>query len=218
MNNDIFSPLESLPYFTIEAVRQLIDQESAAAGSLPTHLYRWVKAGKLIRLKKGVYMSRRFFEAHRADADFAPAVSMILIPQSYVSLEYVLQRHGIVGEVTQALSAVTFKQTRVIENRMGVFAYRHIKPGLYQGFEIADYLGIPFAMASAAKALFDALYLRPLGLPSQSRSFHLAEDLRLNLDEFPSEAQAQFAYFVETSQSSKMQRILENLRRTVWRH
>ncbi len=120
-----------------------------------------MKAGQIIQLKKGVYMTRRFFEQHRADADFAPMVSAILIPQSYLSLEYILQRNAILTEMTYSITAVTLKQTRVFENKLGTFSYRNIKADLYQGFIFSEYLGIPIAQATSAKALFDFLYLRP---------------------------------------------------------
>jgi len=134
MKSEIISSLESFPYFTIEAVKQLLDDESVAAGTIQTALYRWMKAGQIIQLKKGVYMTRRFFEAHRADADFAPMVSAILIPQSYLSLEYILQRNAILTEMTYPVTAVTLKQTRVFENKLGTYTYRNIKANLYQGF------------------------------------------------------------------------------------
>jgi len=85
MKSSILSSLDSFPYFTIEAAKQLLGDESAVAGTIQTALYRWMKAGQIIQLKKGVYMTRRFFELHRADVNFAPMVSVILIPQSYLS-------------------------------------------------------------------------------------------------------------------------------------
>jgi len=210
------SPLDSLPYFTIEAVKQLLEGESAAAGTIQTALYRWMKSGQIIPLKKGVYMTRRFFELHRADENFSPAVSAILIPQSYVSMEYILQRNGILTEVTYPISAITLKQTRVFENKLGTFTYRNIKADLYQGFTISDYLGIPFAQASVAKALFDWFYLRPMKNIQRSAKGNLAESLRLNLEEFSEKDRGEFAGFVEVSQSRKMDLILKNLRKTVW--
>jgi len=88
MKSTIFSSLDPIPYFTIEAVKQLLGDESAASGTIQTALYRWMKAGQIIQLKKGVYMTRRFYENHRADADFcaydqldfnSPVVSIIRI-------------------------------------------------------------------------------------------------------------------------------------------
>ncbi|MCX6056153.1 MAG: hypothetical protein NTZ74_14820 [Chloroflexi bacterium] len=162
-------------------------------------------------------MTRLFLELHRADADFAPAISSILIPQSYVSLEFILQRHGILTEVTYPTSAVTFKHTHLIENKLGVFAFRNIKENLYAGYSIADYFGIPFSQASLAKALFDYLYFCPWKDKTLLSGYNLAEDLRLNLEEFSNEAQTEFAGFVDMSQSRKMDQTLKNLRKTIWR-
>jgi len=218
MKSENLSSLESFPYFTIEAVKQLLGDESVAAGTIQTALYRWMKAGQIIQLKKGVYMSRRFFEQHRADADFAPMVSAILIPQSYLSLEFILQRNAILTEMTYPVTAVTLKQTRVFENKLGTFTYRNIKSDLYQGFLFSEYMGIPIAQATVAKALFDFLYLRPWKGSKRLAGYDLAEDLRLNLEDFSDSDQVEFSTFVEISNSKKMDQILKNLRKTVWRH
>lgn len=214
----ILSSLDSFPYFTIEAVKQLLGDECAAAGTIQTALYRWMKAGQIIQLKKGVYMTRRFYENHRADADFAPMISAILIPQSYLSLEYILQRNGVLTEMTYPVSAITLKQTRVFENKMGTFSYRNIIADLYLGFTFSEYLGIPFAQATVAKALFDFLYFRPWSAKGRSAIVDLAEELRLNVEEFSEKDQVEFAAYVEIRKSRKMDRILKNLRKTVWRH
>jgi hypothetical protein len=162
-------------------------------------------------------MTRRFYENYRADADFAPMVSAILIPQSYLSLEYVLQQNAILTDITYPLSSITLKQTRVFENQLGTFSYRHIKEELYQGFTITETMGIPIARATVAKALFDSLYLRPWKNRGRLANYNLAEDLRLNLEEFSENDRVEFAAFVEMSKSRKMDQILKNLRKTVWR-
>lgn len=216
MKTSILSSLESFPYFTIEAVQQLLGDESSAAGTTQTALYRWMKTGHIIQLKKGVYMAHRFYELHRADADFASVVSAILIPQSYVSLEFILQRHAILTEVTYPISAITLKHTRVIDNKLGTFTFHNIKENLYEGFVISNYLGIPFSQATLAKAFFDYLYLRPWKEKNKLPSYNLVEDLRLNLEDFSLEDQNEFAGFVELSKSRKMDQILKNLRKTVW--
>lgn len=217
MKTTILSSLDTLPYFTLESVRQLLEEESVSKSTINTLIYRWMKAGQVIPLKRGIYMTRRFYELHRADPDFAPMVSAILIPQSYVSLEYILQRKGILTEITYPITAITLKQPRVFENSLGIYTYRHIKEELYQGFTFSEYSGIPIAMASVAKALFDFLYFRPNLLINLTRNYFLAEDLRLNLDEFTDKDKEEFAGFVEMSKSTKMERVLNNLRKTVWR-
>lgn len=212
MNLSSLSSFESLPYFTIEAVKQLLGEDSAAAGTVQTALYRWMKSGQIIQLKKGVYMTRRFFDLHKSDVDFMPAISAILIPQSYTSLEFILQRYGILTETTYPISAITIKQPRVIENKIGSFAYRHIKENLYHGFTFSDFFGIPFAQAIVSKALFDYFYFRV-----QNTSVDIAEDLRLNLEEITETSRAEFGGFVEMSKSRKMSEIYTNLRKTIWR-
>ena len=218
MKREILNTFNHIPFFTIEAVKQLYGIEDLSEGSIQTSLYRWMKAGHVIQLKKGTYMTRSFYEQHRADPDFSPAISAILIPQSYVSLEFVLQRHAILTEIIYPVTAITTKHARIIENKLGTFSYRNIKENLYSGFNFYEYLGIPFSLATMPKALFDYLYLRPLSREINSSKFNLAEDLRLNLDEVSEQDQFQFTEFVEISGSKKMIKILKRLRNTVWRH
>jgi len=79
-------------------------------------------------------------------------------------------------------------------------------------------MGIPIAQATMAKALFDFLYLRPWKGSRRLTGYNLAEDLRLNLEDFSESNQVEFETFVEISNSKKMDQILKNLRKTVWRH
>jgi len=218
MKKDILNTFDQIPYFTIEAVKQLYGNVNPSDGSIQTALYRWMKAGHVIQLKKGIYMTRHFYERHSLDVDFPPAISAILIPQSYVSLEYVLQRHAILSEITYPVTAITIKHARAIENKLGTFTYRNIKEILYTGFNFYEYMGIPFSQASLPKALFDYLYLRPLSGVTLASNYNLSEDLRLNVEEFSVQDRNRFSEYVELSKSLKMQKILKNFRNTVWRH
>ncbi|HNR02620.1 MAG TPA: type IV toxin-antitoxin system AbiEi family antitoxin domain-containing protein [Anaerolineaceae bacterium] len=218
MNKNILSSLERLPYFTIEAVKQIVDDESLATGTIQTALYRWVKSGEIIRIKRGVYLTRRFYELHGRDSNFAPALSTIIIPQSYVSLEYILQRYGILTDVTYPVTAITFKQTRVITNELGTFTYHNLKTDLYTGFTFNEYMRIPFAQATKAKALFDYLFLRTRKIEGRSIAENLAQELRLDLEDFTKGDQDEFARYVDMSQSNKMKSIMADLRKTEWQN
>jgi len=224
MKHTILSAFEQLPYFTTEGFRQLAGAQVSDDAHARTTLYRWVKAGHLVALKKGVYMHARFYERHSREVDFLAMVSAILQPQSYLSLEYVLQEHGILTEITYPVTAVTTRNTRTITNKLGTFVYRHIQPALYRGFHMIELHGIPVAIASPAKALFDYLYLRPLAHPSSGGKLlqvDLAEELRLNLDDLPPADRSEFAGYVLASDPAKMgglkmRQILTNLESTVW--
>lgn len=215
MSLEILKPFESMPYFTIEGFRQIAGVNSPDQ-VVRNSLYRWVKAGHLLQLKKGVYMTRRFYEQHRGDYLFSAAVSAVLMPQSYVSLEFILQRHNLLTEVTYPITCITLKTTRRIVNEIGTYWYRNIRPDLYRGFTIAEYFGIRVAQATLGKALFDYLYLRPLPAAYRSMKLNLAEELRLNLEELSRADRDEFASFVEESQSRKMNYILNNFRSKVW--
>jgi predicted transcriptional regulator of viral defense system len=215
MKTKVLSLFETIPYFTIEGFRQVVGLNSSdqAARNL---LHRWSKAGHLVQLKNGVYMTRTFYEQHRGDYLFSAAVSAILIPQSYLSLEFILQRHNLLTEVTYPITCITLKVTRRIVNEIGTYWYRNIRPDLYRGFIISEYFGIRVAQATLGKALFDYLYFRPLPAAYRSMKLNLAEEMRLNLDELSGTDRDEFAKFVEESQSRKMNYILNNFRSKTW--
>ena len=217
MQVDQLKSLEALPYFTITGLKQTLNIAESSTQQVRENLSRWVKKGHVIRLKKGVYMSRQFYERHQNQAAFRPAVSAIITPQSYVSLEYILQRAGGITEVTYPITAVTRKNTRQIENDLGTFSYRHIKALLYTGFSQETFLGVIFNQATIAKALFDYFYFRPLPRYLQTHKINLVEELRLNLDELPQNTRTEFQEYIEISASPKMAYIYENIRRSIWR-
>ncbi len=216
MTDTLLSPFETLPYFTIQAFRQVAGEAISGDDHARVALSRWVKAGRILRLKKGVYMHRRFYERHHQDPAFSAVVSAILLPQSYLSLEYVLQKWGILTEITYPVTSVTPKNTRTLINAVGTFVYRHIKPELYRGFQIAEAYGVPYAQATLAKALFDYFYLRPIPAELSRLQTSLTEELRLNLDNFSLQDREAFAKFVHASGKPKMRRVLANLEKHVW--
>ena len=56
--------LDYLPYFTLQAVSQIAGTSLQATRQL---LARQEKSGKIIRLKRGCYMSREFWLMHKND-------------------------------------------------------------------------------------------------------------------------------------------------------
>ena len=216
LNKRFLLKFSSFPYFTIEGFRQAagigIDEEPYSRKVLN----RWAKSGDVLRLKNGVYMSREFYYQHKQDLRFTACVSAIIKPQSYVSLETILQRNGVLTEATYPITAVTVKHTRVFENSIGTFTYRSIKPDLFLGFTTFPYYGIAIAEASLAKALFDYLYFRTLSAAVRSNGFDLVEELRLNLSDLVEEERAAFSDLARKSGVRKMIEIDDYFRRTTW--
>lgn len=216
MKTELLTPFYNIPYFTIEGFKQTTGMDSPHA--VRTLLSRWAQGGHILALKRGVYMTRQFYMLHRQDHDFTAAISAILLPNSYVSLEYVLQEHNLLTEVTYPVTCITPHNTRTITNALGTFWYRNLRAELYFGYTIAAYMGIRLARASVAKALFDYLYLRPLPRRFQATKIDLADELRINLDEMDVQSQSEFAAIVAATNSPKMQNILVNFRSHGWLH
>lgn len=216
MRNNILKNFDRIPYFTTTSFKQLIGADEAKSQLVRETLSRWEKAEYIIRLKKGFYMTRRFYDGHRGDMAFSQAVSAILNPQSYISLEYLLQRSGVLADVTYPITAVTLKNTRKYENVIGTYIYRHIKLSLYTGFTQENYHGVIYSRASVSKALFDYFYFRPLPRHLRKHKISLAAEFRLNVEELPSDQKDEFVEFVVKSDSGKMAFVLDNLRRTAW--
>jgi predicted transcriptional regulator of viral defense system len=215
MKRDLLRAFQGAPYFTIAGFRQIAGEDDPH--TVRVLLHRWAQAGHILALKKGVYMTRRFADRHGSDPSFPAVVSAILLPQSYLSLEFILQRHGILTEVTHPVTAITTRNTRRIENTLGTFWYRHIQPKLYHGFTIEEQLGVRVARASPAKALFDYLYFRPIPAAFRASGSDLAGELRLNLEDFSATDREEFRAFVRESGIPKMEQIQDNLGRHAWR-
>jgi len=191
IRNENKEKLESLPYFNLMAVRQLFDYNESTARQT---LARWSKKGKIIRLKKDLYISRDFYLSHKTDPDFAGFISAIIQPFSYLSLDYVLQTYGILTETTYPVTGITTKNTQTITNKFGSFSYCHIQPDLFGGYEDKTVFGVSVKQASLGKALFDYFYFR-----------HVPNwELRFNWEEFTAKDIKDYNYWVKANRSKKI--------------
>ncbi len=80
MKTKLLRPFEDLPYFTLGGFKQILGYDEDTDQHARVLLSRWRQAGRILALKRGVYMTRRFFELHRNDVNFNPAISAILVP------------------------------------------------------------------------------------------------------------------------------------------
>ena len=216
MHKNTFNQFSHVPYFTINGYRQIANPINTRTYLARVELNRAVEKGSIVRLKNGVYTTRNFFLDHHNDPEFINAISSVIFPKSYISLESTLQRAGILTETTPITTAITTEGTRVIENSLGTFSYRHVKAKLYHSYEIHSYFGIEYAEATLSKALFDFFYLKPLAKIIRSKDYDLVEDLRLNLDDFPREYRKHFQELCIQSGIVKMKKISDFLSREIW--
>ncbi|OIN90098.1 hypothetical protein AUJ59_00040 [Candidatus Beckwithbacteria bacterium CG1_02_47_37] len=205
--------LAHLPYFTIQAVNQLISGSMASTRLL---LSRQEELGKVLRIKRGYYMTREFWLQNKNSLDFTAMVAAIVQPHSYLTGVWVLQKYGVMTEGIYLVTAASLKHTRSVSNKLGNFHYFHIQEKLFNSYTETNFSGITCKEATAPKALFDFFYFRSEHPGLKNKDFDLAEDERLNLEEWDKTMKAEFFRLTEESGSPKMERIADNLKEKIW--
>ena len=205
--------LLELPYFTLMMVRQI---KEITAHNGRVWLSRQSKAEKVLRLTKGIYMGRDYYNQHKNDSDLVGMIASIIQPHSYLSGEWVLQKYGVMTEGIFNITSVTVKHTREIVNPIGRFIYSHVASPIFDGYSEREIDKILIREASAAKALYDFFYLRKIPDSIGDDDYSIVEDLRLNLDHLAEEVRSEFGEWVKKYNSPKMIKIQNNLRRSGW--
>lgn len=173
-------------------------------------LGRYAKAGKIIRLKKGLYVVKDYIDNLEKKGYFSHYLNFlsgVLCEPSYLSLEYVLYRHNLLTDVPFSFTAVTKNKTAVFSNKFGKFFYYKIKDSLFCGFELVKEGEFSFLKATKAKALFDFLYLRKNILPVKEA----VKELRLNVENLNRADIKELKKYVAMEGSKKMAEIISNL-------
>ncbi len=162
----------------VEIVRDLpvIDTEILLAqvsdpASLRVQISRWEKRGKLLQLKRGIYL---LTEPYRKVNIYEPYIASILQKPSYISLEKALEYHGLIPESVPVYTSVTTKRPGKFTTKLGIFVYRHIKPSLFWGYNSVTINNQTAFFASPEKSILDFLYLNKIDV-----SLDYLEELRL---------------------------------------
>lgn len=180
--------LDRLPFFGSEVVRTYYPRLKEA--SFYQKMKRWLDRGDLIQLKKGLYMTKEYWRAHQQDENFGVFIANHLRYPSYVSGTYVLQRHGMMTDVTYPITSVTLKSSRTYSNLFGTFVYSSIAEDLYTGFMTASSGIETVYVATRIKALFDFFYFKY----AKAKSFpsDLLEHERIDLEKITTREKKEF--------------------------
>lgn len=144
MKLDVLQKLMCKPVFVLSEVKRLAWETSE--NTVRLQLHQWVRAGHLIRLKRGVY-------AWPGQVNNRADVAAILYGPCYLSLQSALHHYGLMPDVVFALTLLTTRTTRKFNTPLGQFAYHHIKADLFWGYD-PDTL-----CAHPEKAVVDYCYL-----------------------------------------------------------
>ena len=149
----------------IKTVRNLpvIDINNLVSGnvlpiSIRVQVSRWHKAGKVVQLKRGLYLLSQPYRRVKVSEFY---LASILKMPSYISLEKALEYYNLIPEGVPVFTSVTGKRPRVYKNEVGVFEYRHIKSALFWGYISLTLDNQTGFMALPEKALLDLFYLKP---------------------------------------------------------
>ncbi|KKU82774.1 MAG: hypothetical protein UY09_C0005G0006 [Parcubacteria group bacterium GW2011_GWA2_47_8] len=112
-------------------------------------LYRYMKAGKLYSIRKGIYAKDTNYERYElATKIFTP---------SYISFETVLAKAGVVFQFYSQIFVASYLARELIIDDQA-YSYRRIKDAILtnrKGIEVAD----NFFVASPERAFLDVVYL-----------------------------------------------------------
>ena len=122
-------------------------------------LSRWVKAGRLLQLRRGLYAlapTWRKVEPHPF------LIANRLHRGSYVSLQAALAWHGVIPEHVPVVTSVWPGRPETVRNLLGAFQFNHLADGLLFGYSRVEVAPRQFAFVAAPeKALLDLVHLTP---------------------------------------------------------
>ncbi|MBR1545503.1 MAG: hypothetical protein IJ633_01720 [Prevotella sp.] len=115
---------------------------------LTKSLHYYVADGKILNPRRGIYTKLKYNEQEMACSLFRP---------SYISLEYVLGRAGVIFQWDDTISSISYLSRQIeIDGRQ--YLFRKINPELWIGMEGIEQRD-NVAMASAERAFLDMVYL-----------------------------------------------------------
>ena len=124
-------------------------------------LSRWVKSGRVIQLRRGLYTLAALYQ-QIPPHPFLVANSML--PGSYVSLQSALAYYGLIPEYVVETLSVTSQHPTRWHNAMGDFRFQHLALHLFFGYHQVNFApGQEAFIAFPEKALLDLVHLTPSG-------------------------------------------------------
>ena len=130
-------------------------------GDVRRQLSRWVDAGRIHRLRRGLYS---LAEPFRRTVPHPFLIANRLRPGSYVSCQSALAWYGRIPEYVPMVTSVHHGRPARWTTTLGRFQVRHLKPDLMTGFEYLDLGQDQWGyVATPEKALLDLIHLTPGG-------------------------------------------------------
>ncbi|HWM93081.1 MAG TPA: hypothetical protein VN493_20125 [Thermoanaerobaculia bacterium] len=122
-------------------------------------LSRWVQAGRLYQLRRGLYGLAPPFQRVKPHPFL---VANRLMRGSYVSLQSALAHYGLIPEHVPVTTSVTTGRPGQWQTPLGTYDFRHVQSEILTGYRRMDLGGGQEAfVATPEKALLDLVHLEP---------------------------------------------------------
>lgn len=139
----------------------LLDVVGVSPRQAKLQLVRWVNAGKLIRLRRGLYAMNQPF---RKIEPHPFLLANRIRKASYVSMQSALSHYSMIPEYVPVVTSVTTGRPEEVKTGLGTYAFRHVRKPLFGGFlSVTVAPGQSAFLATPEKALLDLIYLVPGG-------------------------------------------------------
>jgi predicted transcriptional regulator of viral defense system len=130
-----------------------------SAQQVRLQLSRWVKDGRLIQLRRGLYALAQVW---RKVEPHPFLIANRLQRGSYVSAQSALAFYGLIPEHVPVVTSVGPGRPETVRNALGSFQFHHLSRQLLFGYSQMEVTSGQFAfVASPEKALMDLIYLTP---------------------------------------------------------
>lgn len=151
--SDLASLVSGLACFELPLLSQAFPDRRPA---IRLQLARWIKQGKVIHLRRGIYT----LPDHARKISLDPAVlAQHLCRPSYLSGLWALGFHDMIPERVVTHTSVTTRLPARFDNAFGAYEYRHIKTEYFFGYDQVAYGSSTILVARPEKALLDHWHL-----------------------------------------------------------
>lgn len=157
------------PYFSLQDIRL------RGAALYSSQLSLWKRQGLIDQIKRGVYV----FNDRRDDMQ-KEEIAFLLYGPSYISVESILKKNGLIPEMVYATTSITTRTTRRFVNSFGSFIYHHVTPRLFFGYTSHATTYGKYLLADPEKAILDYLYINQDRIDTVSD----IEEIRINSEVF----------------------------------
>jgi predicted transcriptional regulator of viral defense system len=164
------------PNFIFFSTREFATQFGMTVSAATKQMQRLMSKNAIRLLTRGIWAN----PSHPQFTVFSAVPYLLGKEHGYISFFSALHRRGVLSQIPSSIQIATTGHSRTLDSSIGRFEFFHIKPDLMkEGIEFVENPN-PYRLATAEKALFDALYIST----RKSKRFSSMPELDLSSENF----------------------------------